>query len=228
METTWHFRLRPAWDIHEYRIDSGDAKIRKDVSNKYFLLLLSVSAFFFFWPSVTAKGDELENLKRQVERLQKELNQKTEIAELQKQINDLQNRIFQLETRQKLKKESVGGETEELNESKLETARRDFDVFWKDGLNFATKDGAIKLKAGGRIQNDWLWISEDSDLKADVGEQEDGTEFRRARIYLSGLIYGNVEFKAQYDFACEDDELKDVYVGLLDFPLGYENESVWY
>lgn len=109
---------------------------------------------------------------------------------------------------------------EEPNEDTSETGLTDFKAFWKEGLNFATQDGHFNLKVGGRIHNDWLWISEDKDLKANVGEQEDGTEFRRARLYISGLIYDNIEFEAEYDFAGGDADFKDVYLGLLDGPLG--------
>ncbi|MBN2316113.1 MAG: hypothetical protein JXM79_19455 [Sedimentisphaerales bacterium] len=123
----------------------------------------------------------------------------------------MNDRINQLEANQKI---------EEPNEDIPKTAPTDFRAFWKGGLNFATQDGSFKLRLGGRIHNDWLWISEDSNLKTDVGEQEDGTEFRRARLYLSGLIYDNVEFKAEYDFAGGDADFKDVYIALLDFPLG--------
>jgi len=152
---------------------------------------LSVFVFISLGSFRSARGDEIDDLK--------------------KQLSEMNNRINQLEARQK---------SEEPNENTSKTASTDFRVFWKEGLTFTTQDGNFKLKAGGRIQNDWLWISEDSDLKADVGEQEDGTEFRRARLYLSGLIYGNVEFKAQYDFAGGDADFKDVYIGLLDLPIG--------
>jgi phosphate-selective porin OprO/OprP len=93
-------------------------------------------------------------------------------------------------------------------------------VFWKEGLNFESGNGDFKLKMGGRIMQDWTWVGEDDDIKADVGEQEDGTEFRRVRLYTSGLIYDNTEFKLQFDFAGGDADLKDAYIGLKDFPIG--------
>jgi phosphate-selective porin OprO/OprP len=93
-------------------------------------------------------------------------------------------------------------------------------VFWKEGLNFTTQNGDFKLKIGGRLMNDWFWSSEDDAIKANVGEQEDGVEFRRARLYFSGLIYENVEYKLQLDFEGGDADFKDAYLGLTDFPLG--------
>ena len=48
---------------------------------------------------------------------------------------------------------------------------------------------------------------------------ESGVEFRRARLYMSGTIYKNVFFKAQYDFADGDARFKDVYVGVKKIPI---------
>jgi len=107
-----------------------------------------------------------------------------------------------------------------LADIKPKVGPTDFRVFWKEGLRFETPDKEFQMKFGGRIMNDWTWVGEDDDLKADVGEQEDGTEFRRARFYTSGLIQGNVEFKLQFDFAGRDADLKDAYLGLKDFPFG--------
>jgi phosphate-selective porin OprO/OprP len=113
----------------------------------------------------------------------------------------------------------------ELQEVKAERPRpelgpTDFRVFWKEGLNLQTQDGDFKMKIGGRIMWDSTWVSEDGDIKADVGDQEDGAEFRRVRLYTSGLVYGNVEFKLQFDFADDEVNLKDAYLGLNDFPFG--------
>ncbi|MHC4286641.1 MAG: hypothetical protein ACYSWZ_27345, partial [Planctomycetota bacterium] len=79
---------------------------------------------------------------------------------------------------------------EKLATLKPEAGSTDFRVFWKEGLRFETPDKDFQLKFGGRIMHDWTWVSEDDDIKADIGDQEDGTEFRRVRLYTSGLIYG--------------------------------------
>ena len=93
-------------------------------------------------------------------------------------------------------------------------------MFWKEGLRMETPDKEFALKVGGRIMMDGTWVSEDRGIKTNVGEQEDGVEFRRARMNLRGRIYGNVEYKLQLDFAGGDAELKDVYIALPDLPLG--------
>ena len=93
-----------------------------------------------------------------------------------------------------------------------------WDVQWKDTFRVTSPDGSIALKFGGRIQNDWAWFSADDELEAVFGAFEEGTEFRRARLYFEGELYDRVELKAQYDFAGGDPELKDVYLGLVNLP----------
>jgi len=94
----------------------------------------------------------------------------------------------------------------------------DLRLYWKDGIRAETADKSFKLKFGGRIMNDWAFFSADDSLKTAKGPFEDGTEFRRARLYLSGQAFGNVIFKAQYDFAGGDADFKDVYLGLKGLP----------
>ena len=91
---------------------------------------------------------------------------------------------------------------------------------WKNGLRFKTGDGKFKFKLGGRIMNDWGWFKEDKDVQESIGDQVDGTEFRRARLYISGDIYKNIGFKAQYDFASGGrPDFKDVYMELKKIPV---------
>jgi phosphate-selective porin OprO/OprP len=99
----------------------------------------------------------------------------------------------------------------------------DLRVFWKEGLNLESTDKNFKLKIGGRIMNDWAWIDENSDIRDElgIGDQEDGTEFRRARLYTSGTIYGSVDYKLQFDFEGGDADLKDAYLGFKGLPFGY-------
>ncbi len=94
-----------------------------------------------------------------------------------------------------------------------------FRAYWKDGVLLETPDEAFRIKIGGRFQNDWMVATEDEDIKGAAGRIENGTEFRRARLYLEGLLYQRIEFKAEYDFAGGETAFKDVYVGALDLPV---------
>jgi phosphate-selective porin OprO/OprP len=143
-----------------------------------------------------------------------------EISDLKDQVSELQNRTVQLEARQRRKEKALEEQIKELKKQPPGTDPADFRVFWKEGLNLVTLDENFKLKIGGRLQTDWLFSSEDDTIKSDVGEQEDGVEVRRARLYFSGLIYGNVKYKLQFDFAGGQAVLKDAYLALPDFALG--------
>jgi phosphate-selective porin OprO/OprP len=179
---------------------SGETGMEKDKSQTEILLLVFSLVAAVSWPAKAAKADELSDLKEQ--------------------LSDLQNRTAQLEAQQKLKEKSLEEQIEELKKQENQAKPNDFRVYWKEGLNFATLDENFKLKIGGRLQTDWFWSSEDTRIKQDVGDQEDGVEVRRARLYFSGLIYGNVEYKLQFDFAGGEAALKDAYLALPDFPLG--------
>lgn len=106
-----------------------------------------------------------------------------------------------------------------------------FRVHWKDGLRLTTPDGKFDLKIGGRLHFEGQWncaeerleetkryngSSGDAGVTQNIGPLEDAFEIRRARLYLSGLVYEHIEFKFQYDFAKSAVQDKDVYAGAVD------------
>ncbi len=99
-------------------------------------------------------------------------------------------------------------------------AESELQVLWKEGLRLQSADKAFEVKIGGRIMNDWIWNSPEDTIEAAFGSDhfQDGTEFRRARLYVSGQVYDNVIFKAQYDFAGAEVTFKDVYMGIRKIP----------
>jgi len=104
-------------------------------------------------------------------------------------------------------------------EEKVKASEDNLRGYYKDGLKFETAGGDFKFQIGGRIMNDWTFNSADDDFKSQEQEPGDGVEFRRARLFFSGLIYDRVKFKAQYDFAGQDVDFKDVYMGLIRLPV---------
>lgn len=96
-------------------------------------------------------------------------------------------------------------------------------VCWKSGLNFETEDKKFKLQIGGRIQVDSAWFNASRQLERALGEEDDGAEFRRARIDLRGTVYENVYYRMEFDFAGDADaegraKFTDVYLGLQGIP----------
>lgn len=94
---------------------------------------------------------------------------------------------------------------------------RNYDVYWKSGLRADSDDGKFKLKIGGRIQTDVIFINQNDSLDNHF-EAYNGVEFRRARIYFSGLLYNNIKFKFQLDFAGGDAVIKDAYIHFIKVP----------
>lgn len=85
------------------------------------------------------------------------------------------------------------------------------DGAWKNGITFQTKDKAFRLQVGGVIQFDMGWFGGDpaivksigtfNSLVDPTGTLQDGMDFRRARLRMSGLAFEQIEYFAQYEFA---------------------------
>ena len=123
--------------------------------------------------------------------------------------------------------------TESRYDTSLETAIEDYlsseaaapaqkpntlEVFWKEGLRLETADGNFKLKIRGRLMIDMWSIDADDELKAIAGDPDLGQDrifVRRARLGASGTIYGNTEYKFEFDFAKVNlVAFQDAYIGL--------------
>ncbi|MDT8310212.1 MAG: porin [Methylophaga sp.] len=76
----------------------------------------------------------------------------------------------------------------------------------KGALKLESGDGAFKAQIGGRIMADYATIDDDRDLDGN------GSEFRRARLFMKGTVFNDWAYKAQFDFAEDDIEAKDLYV----------------
>jgi phosphate-selective porin OprO/OprP len=116
-------------------------------------------------------------------------------------------------------------------------AGTELGVSWSNGLLLQSEDKSFKLKVGGRIQNDWAWFSQDDSNEVYYGNIQDGTEFRRARLALSGTVYNYILFKAEFDFAGaakagKEVSYKDVYMGIAGIPyvgtiqMGHQKEPI--
>ena len=62
------------------------------------------------------------------------------------------------------------------------------------GLRLKTTDDEFSVRIGGRLQIDSAWYDDDG---SDMGN---GTELRRARLYILGKMFTNWGYKLQYDF----------------------------
>ncbi len=102
--------------------------------------------------------------------------------------------------------------------SAVSQVSKNLDVFWDNGLKAESTNGDFKIKMGGRVQFDVMWIHQDDTLNKHF-DAKNGAEFRRARIYTSGTIYKNIKFKFQMDFAGGVAVIKDAYIQLIKIPV---------
>ena len=135
------------------------------------------------------------------------------VSELEKKLEPLEEREAGDQLKQRLARIEAT--------IKEEALPNELRASWKDGLCFESRDKRFALKVGGRIQCDWAFFDQDGDLKLAVGDEDDGVEFRRARINLEGRIYDTVGYRAEYDFAGNNGQgkFKDVYIALTQLPV---------
>jgi phosphate-selective porin OprO/OprP len=93
-------------------------------------------------------------------------------------------------------------------------------VRWANGTKIDSPDGDFRITIGGRLHADTSFFSADAPLIDATGELADGSELRRARLFVSGRLYQVVELSAEYDFAGGEVEPRNVYIGLRDTAAG--------
>ena len=136
------------------------------------------------------------------------------------QISEQQYRDLMIKAQAEDEKvEAASGLTQKVEGLEKNVGKKNFlAAYWKDGLRLDSADGKFKLKVGGRIMNDWAVYSTDEELRRQFGRIGDGSEFRRARLFMEGSVYGNIKYKFQYDFASSD-PFKDAYIQIKKVPM---------
>jgi len=92
-----------------------------------------------------------------------------------------------------------------------------YTVKWDNALKIESADKQFQIKIGGRIQYDVMFIHQDDSLDQHF-DANNGTEFRRIRLYTSGKFFSNIEYKFQLDFANGKATPKDVYIRFTKLP----------
>jgi len=81
-------------------------------------------------------------------------------------------------------------------------------------VKISSDDGKFETTLGGRLQVDAAWYDQDNVTL----DGQNGTEFRRARLFVEGTMYDVWDFKAQYDFAGNETTMKDAYIRYTGYP----------
>jgi len=80
--------------------------------------------------------------------------------------------------------------------------------------------GRPSVKVGGRINWDLAVYDQDVvSLAHPYGNLQNGSEFRRARIFLKGDAFHVLDYKLQFDFAESDAAFRDAYITVKELPL---------
>tara|TARA_R110001583_G_scaffold69148_1_gene196289 strand:- start:241 stop:1455 length:1215 start_codon:yes stop_codon:yes gene_type:complete len=102
-----------------------------------------------------------------------------------------------------------------------EQKENSFTTKWDNGFKIENADKSIKMKFGGRIMYDFGFFSlnKEAETNGYTLASKNGNEFRRARLFTSGTIYNNVDFKLQIDFSGGEVTLKDAFITLKKLPV---------
>ncbi|MEC9340047.1 MAG: OprO/OprP family phosphate-selective porin [Pseudomonadota bacterium] len=98
---------------------------------------------------------------------------------------------------------------DELMAAYVTDSASDVTVSTKGGLTVETKDEQFSFKLGGRLMVDAVASSDDN---AAINDMDNGTEFRRARIFMEGTLWEDWAYKWQFDFADDGVSTKDAYI----------------
>src|SRR5262245_50838805 len=93
-------------------------------------------------------------------------------------------------------------------------------AYYKNGFWLETSDRKFSILFGGRVQADWnaSYPGDAVQEEFDIPDSQSGVEFRRARLSIQGFVYGNIDYKIEYDFATGQPEAKDVFMGMKGLP----------
>jgi phosphate-selective porin OprO/OprP len=85
----------------------------------------------------------------------------------------------------------------------------DLKVKWRGAPEFSSADGKFKMKLRGRLHADYNAIDQDESItgRPDVN----AAEIRRARLGIEGVVWSDVKYIVEVDFAQDAVSLKDAY-----------------
>lgn len=103
-------------------------------------------------------------------------------------------------------------------EERFEEQDNEIRVYFDNGFKMKSRDAEFKFQVGGRIQADGAFLDGDSAFEKAFRDPPNGAEIRRARLFMAGLLYHWIYFKAQFDFVGQT-SFNDVYLRFTKLPL---------
>jgi len=131
-----------------------------------------------------------------------------DLKEIQAQIEQMQATIKALQKQV----EDAKAQAAAAKSAASESGKSDLDlkVKWKGAPEFSSSDGKFKMKVRGRLMVDYNGIDQDTGItgRPDVS----AVELRRARLGVEGVVWYDVKYKFEVDFASDEVAIKDAYV----------------
>jgi phosphate-selective porin OprO and OprP len=130
-----------------------------------------------------------------------------DLKEVQAQIEALQATVKALQKQvQEAQAQSAAAQTAAAN---AKGGDLDLKVKWKGAPEFSSADGKFKMKVRGRLETDYNAINQDESItgRPDVN----AAEIRRARLGVEGVVWTDVKYIVEVDFANDAPALKDAY-----------------
>jgi phosphate-selective porin OprO/OprP len=140
------------------------------------------------------------------------------LQEIQAQIDQMQATIKALQRQvQDAKAEAAAATNAAANAG---VSDLDLKVKWKGAPEFSSGDGKFKFKVRGRLEADYNRVDQDTAITSfpDVS----GTELRRARLGVEGVIYYDWKYVVEVDFANDSVRMKDAYLQYQGFKIADE------
>ena len=78
---------------------------------------------------------------------------------------------------------------EKIEKSRYKKGEKEIISYYKNGFKMRTLDDQFKFQVGGRIQHDWGFFSESQTFQSSIGQQENGSRFRRVRFFMAGMLH---------------------------------------
>ncbi|HET9534866.1 MAG TPA: porin, partial [Mesorhizobium sp.] len=156
--------------------------------NRYLLAGAGVIGIFAAAPEAKAQqAQDLQQIQTQIQEMQ------ATIQALQKQVADAK---VQAAAANATAANAGGGDL-------------DLKIKWKGAPELSSSDGKFSFKVRGRLQADYNAIDQDFNLtgRPDVS----AAEIRRARLGVEGVVFYNVAYKFEVDFANDITAVKDAY-----------------
>lgn len=144
------------------------------------------------------------------------------VTDLVKRLDEVQKKLEEVEKKQAEQSATPAAAPAPASPAAAPKPKGLMDVYWKEGLHLdsAENENGVKpfqLRLSGRIQLDSAWMGEDDDAKT-VANSKTGVELRRVRIGAGGIIYGDYEFIAEYEFSAGQTNFKDVWIAATKIP----------